>query len=285
MRLLESRNVEIWGEGVQFKANQLSVGIEEAEVVATDVLEEATPVSIDTDHARLGAARSDYPGGQAISVESYSRASTAVLRVGEHGNQEEMNSVRVPKKWSDPTILSLVLFAANDGGNSGTGVRPLEYLVGEDVLVTEYVLEQVNAHTDRSDAESLICIEVAIGGEPQRNVTSVESTPGVLACSSKWIQRVSSGDGHEPAEGSDLTTFYFGDKLAERDLDVGQLELEPQTSLDQRLFGTQAARRSSVARNSISQIGRFDYSEWTSASGQGLHAAPLDRHGGTVERG
>ena len=100
-----------------------------------------------------------------------------MLRVGEHGNQEEMNSVRVPKKWSDPTILSLVLFAANDGGNSGTGVRPLEYLVGEDVLVTEYVLEQVNAHTDRSDAESLIGIDALFGGEPQRNVTSVESTP------------------------------------------------------------------------------------------------------------
>ena len=104
---------------------------------------------------------------------------------------------------------------------------------------------------------------------------------GVLACSSKWIQRVLSGDGHEPAEGSDLTTFYFGDKLAERDIGIGRLE--PQTSLRQCSCGTQAARRSSAARNSTTQIGRFDYSEWTSSSGRGLYAVPLDRHGGTVE--
>ena len=85
-----------------------------------------------------------------------------------------VHDLRVPKKWSDPTILSQGFFAVV---NSGTGVRPLEYLVGEDVLVTVYVLDQVRVHTDKSDAESLICIEVAIGGEPQRNVTSVESTP------------------------------------------------------------------------------------------------------------
>ena len=109
----------------------------------------------------------------------------------------------------------------------------------------------------------------------------MECTPGVLACSSKWIQRVLSGDGHEPAEGSDLTTFYFGDKLAERDIGIGRLE--PQTSLRQCSCGTQAARRSSAARNSTTQIGRFDYSEWTSSSGRGLYAVPLDRHGGTVE--
>ena len=147
--------------------------------------------------------------------------------------------------------------------------------------MTEYVLEQVNAHTDRSDAESLICIEVAIGGEPQRNVTSVESTPGVLACSSKWIQRVSSGDGHEPAEGSDLTTFYFGNKLAERDLGIGRLE--PQTSLRQCSCGTQAARRSSAAHDASTRLERFDYSWWVASSHRGLCAVPLDRFGGTVE--
>jgi len=93
---LVSRRGKTWEEGVQFKADPLSVGIEGEEGVATDGPEEATPVSIDTDYARLGAATSDYPGGQAICVECYSRASTAVLRVGEHGNQEEINSVRVP---------------------------------------------------------------------------------------------------------------------------------------------------------------------------------------------
>ena len=31
-----------------------------------------------------------------------------------------VHDLRVPKKWSDPTILSLVLFAADDGVNSGT---------------------------------------------------------------------------------------------------------------------------------------------------------------------
>jgi len=30
--------------------------------------------------------------------------------------------LRIPKKWSDPTILSLVLFAINDAVNSETGV-------------------------------------------------------------------------------------------------------------------------------------------------------------------
>ena len=34
------------------------------------------------------------------------------------------------KKWSDPTILSLVLFAINDGVNSETGVRPLDAMFG-----------------------------------------------------------------------------------------------------------------------------------------------------------
>ena len=32
--------------------------------------------------------------------------------------------------WSDPTILSLVLFAVNDGVNSETGVRPLDAMFG-----------------------------------------------------------------------------------------------------------------------------------------------------------
>ena len=90
-----SRHGKAWGERAQAKANLFSVGIKGEEVVATDVLEEATPVSIDTDHARLGAATSDYFKGQAICVGSYSRASTSVLRVGEHGNQEEIDSLRV----------------------------------------------------------------------------------------------------------------------------------------------------------------------------------------------
>ena len=180
---------------------------------------------------------------------------------------------------SDHTFL--VLFAANDGGNSGTGVRPLEYLVGEDVRVTEYVLEQVNAHTDRSDAESLICIEAAIGGEPQHKVTSVESTHGVLAGSRKWVQEVPSKEGHEPAKGSDLTTSYGCDRLVESDLDIGRLE--PQTSRRQRSCGTQAARQSSAARSARLRLELSDYSWWIGSSGRGLYAVPLDRHGGTVE--
>ena len=43
-----------------------------------------------------------------------------------------MHDLRVPKKWSDPTILSLVLFAVNDGVNSETGVRPLDAMFGSD---------------------------------------------------------------------------------------------------------------------------------------------------------
>jgi hypothetical protein len=37
---------------------------------------------------------------------------------------------RVVKKWSDPTVLSLVLFAINDAVNSETGVRPLDAKFG-----------------------------------------------------------------------------------------------------------------------------------------------------------
>ena len=130
-----------------------------------------------------------------------------------------------------------------------------EYLVEEVYLARpEHVLDQVSAHMNRCDAESFICIEAAPGGVPQRNVTSVESTPGVLAGSSKWIQRVSSGDGNGPAEGSDLTTFYCGDSLAERDLDVGQLELEFHTSVRQRSCGTQAARRLSAAHDASTRL-------------------------------
>ena len=40
--------------------------------------------------------------------------------------------LRVPKKWSDPTILSLVLFAINDGVNSETRVRPLHATYGSE---------------------------------------------------------------------------------------------------------------------------------------------------------
>ena len=43
-----------------------------------------------------------------------------------------VHDLRVPKKWSDPTILSLVLFAVNDGVNSETGVRPLDAMFGSD---------------------------------------------------------------------------------------------------------------------------------------------------------
>ena len=144
-----------------------------------------------------------------------------------------MHDLRVPKKWSDPTTLSLVLFAVNDEVDSETGVRPLdsmfgrgdspylrlpdsvnpsritstwpvvgdffegkedtprsraEYLVGEDVLVTEHVLDQVSVFLGRSDAESLICLEAALGGVPQHNVTSVESTPGEQEGLSKRLQ-------------------------------------------------------------------------------------------------
>ena len=99
-----------------------------------------------------------------------------------------------------------------------------EYLVGKDVPLTENVLDQVSARMNRYNAESFTCIEAALGGVPQHNVTSVESTPGVLSGSSRWVQGVSSGDGYEPAEGSDLTTSYCGDSLAERDLDIGRLE-------------------------------------------------------------
>ena len=90
-----SRYGKAWGEGVHFKSNPLSVGIEGEEDVATDVLEKATPVSIDTDHARLGAAMSHYSGDQAISVEGYSRASPAVFRVTENGNRKETDSVSI----------------------------------------------------------------------------------------------------------------------------------------------------------------------------------------------
>jgi len=41
-----------------------------------------------------------------------------------------VHDLRVPKEWSDPTILSLVLFAINDGVNSETGVRPLDAMFG-----------------------------------------------------------------------------------------------------------------------------------------------------------
>ena len=44
-----SRHGKAWGERVQFKANLFSVAIKGEEVVATDVLEEGTPVSIGTD--------------------------------------------------------------------------------------------------------------------------------------------------------------------------------------------------------------------------------------------
>jgi len=234
-----------------------------------------------------------------------------------------VHDLRVPKKWSDPTILSQGHFAVNGRVNSETGVRPLdsmfgrgdspylrlpdsvnpsritstwpvvgdffegkedtprsraEYLVGEDVLVTEHVLDQVSVFLGRSDAESFICIEAAPGGVPQHNVTSVECTPGMLAGSSKRVQGASSGGGHEPAKGSDLTTSHCGDRLAKRDLGIGRLE--PHTSLRQRSCGTQAVRRSSAAHDASTRLRRFDYSEWTSASGRGLHAAPLDRHGG-----
>ena len=43
-----------------------------------------------------------------------------------------VHDLRVPKKWSDPTILSLVLFAINDGVNSETGVRPLDAMFGSE---------------------------------------------------------------------------------------------------------------------------------------------------------
>ena len=41
-----------------------------------------------------------------------------------------VHDLRVPKKWSDPTILSLVLFVINDAINSETGVRPLDAKFG-----------------------------------------------------------------------------------------------------------------------------------------------------------
>jgi len=43
-----------------------------------------------------------------------------------------MHDLRVPKKWSDPTILSLVLFLVNDEVNSETGGRPLDAMFGSD---------------------------------------------------------------------------------------------------------------------------------------------------------
>ena len=236
-----------------------------------------------------------------------------------------VHDVQVAKKWSNPTILSLVLFAVNGGVNSEAGVRPLdarfgsddnpylrlpdsvdsssitstwpvvgdffeekedtprgqaEYLVEEVYLARpEHVLDQVSAHMNRCDAESFICIEAAPGGVPQHNVTSVESTPGVIPGSIKWVHRVSSG--HVPAEGSDLTASYRRDRLAERDLDIGRLE--SQTSLRQRSCGTQAARRSSAAHDASTRLERFDYSWWVASSHRGLCAVPLDRFGGTVE--
>ena len=41
-----------------------------------------------------------------------------------------VHDLRIPKKWSDPTVLSLVLFVINDGVNSKTGVRPLDATFG-----------------------------------------------------------------------------------------------------------------------------------------------------------
>ena len=134
-----------------------------------------------------------------------------------------------------------------------------EYLVGEDVLVTinrqvHFALDQVSAHADRCDADSFIRIEAALGGVPQRNVTSVESAPGVLAGRSKRVQGALSENGHERAEGSDMRKSYCGDSLAERDLDVGQLELEFHTSVRQRSCGTQAARRLSAAHDASTRL-------------------------------
>ena len=230
-----------------------------------------------------------------------------------------VHDLRVPKKWSDPTMLSQGLFAVNGRVDSETGVRPLdsmfgsddnpylrlpdsvdpssitstwpvvgdffeekkdtpwgqaEYLVEEVYLARpEHVLDQVSAHMDRSDAELLICIEAVLGGQPQHNVTSVESTPGVLAGSSKRVQGASSKGGHEPAEGSDLMISHCGDRLAERDLDIRRLE--PQTSLRQRSCGTQPARRSSAARDAHIILERSHYSWWIGSSDQGSDSVPL----------
>ena len=52
-----------------------------------------------------------------------------------------VHDLRVPKKWSDPTILSLVLFAVNDGVNSETGVRPLDAMFGSDDLSLIHISE------------------------------------------------------------------------------------------------------------------------------------------------
>ena len=43
-----------------------------------------------------------------------------------------MHDLRFPKRWSDPTIRSLVLFAINNGANSETRVRPLDATCGSD---------------------------------------------------------------------------------------------------------------------------------------------------------
>jgi len=99
------------------------------------VLEEATPVSIDTDHARLGAATSDYFKGQAICVGSYSRASTSVLRVGEHGNQEEIDSLRVQvysscrHRDAGPSSVSEI----HAGGHSALAKKRFERSVFDDL--------------------------------------------------------------------------------------------------------------------------------------------------------
>ena len=141
----------------------------------------------------------------------------------------------------------------------------------------EHALDVVCGRIKRSDAESLICID-ALGGEPQCNVTSVESTLGVLTGSSKWVQGASREDSHVPAEGSDLTTSYCGDGLTKHNLDAGQLELESHTSLRQLSCGTHDAWRSRRTPKVYSRLERINYSEWTNSSGRELHAAPLDRH-------
>jgi len=41
-----------------------------------------------------------------------------------------VHDLRIPKKWSDPTVLSLVLFVINDGVSSETGIRLLDATFG-----------------------------------------------------------------------------------------------------------------------------------------------------------
>ena len=82
-----------------------------------------------------------------------------------------VHDLRVPKKWSNPTILSLVLFAVNDGVNSETGVRPLDAMFGRDD--SPYLRLQ-----DSVDPSNITILWVRGLDEDLRHILAIFGLPG-----------------------------------------------------------------------------------------------------------